>query len=105
MAAHDPAGELRLPETERCRTCSHAYVAAPTSMRPASTRHSDAHRWDATLATYTESLTNLIIIVDADANLANLLDEPERERARREALTRVNHFSVGEWDAAQAAEP
>ena len=51
------------------------------------------------------SLTNLISIVDADADLASLLDEPERERARREALTRVNHLSVGEWDAAQSAEP
>ena len=30
----------------------------------------------------------------------DLLDEPERERARREALTRVRRLSVGEWDAA-----
>lgn len=51
------------------------------------------------------SLTNLISIVDADEDLANLLDEHERERARREALTRVRRLSVGEWDAASAAEP
>ena len=51
------------------------------------------------------SLTSLISIVDADADLANLLDEHERERARREALTRVRRLSVGEWDAGSAAEP
>jgi CRP/FNR family transcriptional regulator, cyclic AMP receptor protein len=51
------------------------------------------------------SLTNLISIVDADADLANLLDEHERERAQREALTRVRHLSVGEWDAAGSIEP
>ncbi len=51
------------------------------------------------------SLTNLISIVDADADLANLLDESERERARREALTRVRHLSVGDWDASGSIEP
>ena len=51
------------------------------------------------------SLTNLISIVDADPELGSLLDEGERERARREALTRVSHLSVGEWDAANAIEP
>lgn len=51
------------------------------------------------------SLTNLISIIDADADLANLLEEHERERARREALTRVRHLSVGEWDATGAVEP
>ncbi len=50
------------------------------------------------------SLTNLISIVDADEDLANLLNEPDRERARREALTRVRHLSVGAWDAAGAIE-
>jgi CRP/FNR family cyclic AMP-dependent transcriptional regulator len=50
------------------------------------------------------SLTNLISIVDADADLASLLDEQERERARREALTRVRNLSVGEWDAAGSIE-
>lgn len=51
------------------------------------------------------SVTNLISIVDADADLAELLDESERERARREALTRVRALSPGEWDAANAIEP
>jgi CRP/FNR family transcriptional regulator, cyclic AMP receptor protein len=51
------------------------------------------------------SLTNLISIVDADPELGNLLEEPDRERARREALTRVRQLSVGEWDAAGSVEP
>jgi CRP/FNR family transcriptional regulator, cyclic AMP receptor protein len=51
------------------------------------------------------SVTDLISIVDADADLAELLDERERERARREALTRVRRLSVGDWDAANAIEP
>ena len=51
------------------------------------------------------SVTDLISIVDADADLAELLDEPERERARREALTRVRRLSPGEWDAANSIEP
>ena len=49
-------------------------------------------------------MTDLISIVDADADLASLLAEPERERARREALTRVRHLSVGAWDAASSVE-
>jgi len=44
-------------------------------------------------------------IVDADDDLAALLDEPARERARRDALTRVRRLSPGVWDAAAAAEP
>ncbi|MDQ6811840.1 MAG: hypothetical protein M3Z95_08080, partial [Actinomycetota bacterium] len=51
------------------------------------------------------SVTDLISIVDADADLAELLDESERERARREALTRVRRLSPGKWDAANAIEP
>ncbi|MGI8571997.1 MAG: Crp/Fnr family transcriptional regulator [Solirubrobacteraceae bacterium] len=51
------------------------------------------------------SVTDLISIVDADADLAELLDESERERARREALTRVRRLSPGKWDAAKAIEP
>jgi CRP/FNR family transcriptional regulator, cyclic AMP receptor protein len=51
------------------------------------------------------SVTDLISIVDADADLAELLDHSERERARREALTRVRRLSPGEWDAASAIEP
>ena len=51
------------------------------------------------------SVTDLISIVDADPDLAELLDESERERARREALTRVRRLSPGVWDAAGAIEP
>jgi CRP/FNR family cyclic AMP-dependent transcriptional regulator len=51
------------------------------------------------------SVTDLISIVDADADLAGLLDEPQRERARRQALTRVRRLSTGKWDAANAIEP
>jgi CRP/FNR family transcriptional regulator, cyclic AMP receptor protein len=51
------------------------------------------------------SVTDLISIVDADADLADLLDEPDRERARREALTRERRLSPGDWDAANAVEP
>lgn len=51
------------------------------------------------------SVTDLISIVDADPELGDLLDEEERERARREALTRERRLSVGEWHAAEAVEP
>jgi hypothetical protein len=51
------------------------------------------------------SVTDLISIVDADPDLAELLDESERERARREALTRERRLSPGAWDAANAIEP
>lgn len=46
-----------------------------------------------------------ISIVDADADLADLLDEDQRERARRDARTTVRHLSTGAWDAAGAIEP
>ena len=46
-----------------------------------------------------------ISIVDADPDLADLLDERNLERARREAITRINRLSPGEWDAAAAHEP
>jgi CRP/FNR family cyclic AMP-dependent transcriptional regulator len=46
-----------------------------------------------------------ISIVDADPDLADLLAPRELERARREALTRVQRLSPGEWDAAAAQEP
>jgi CRP/FNR family transcriptional regulator, cyclic AMP receptor protein len=46
-----------------------------------------------------------ISIVDADPDLADLLDDAELERARREAVTRVQRLSPGEWDAAAAMEP
>jgi CRP/FNR family cyclic AMP-dependent transcriptional regulator len=51
------------------------------------------------------SVTDLISIVDADPDLADLLEESQRERARREALTRVRRLSPGDWDAANAIEP
>jgi hypothetical protein len=51
------------------------------------------------------SATDLISIVDADPDLAELLDESQRERARREALTRVRRLSPGDWDVARAIEP
>ena len=43
----------------------------------------------------------LISIVEADPDLGDLLDEGELERARHEALTRVQRLSPGEWDAAR----
>lgn len=50
------------------------------------------------------SVTDLVSIVDADADLADLLDEAEFEQARRKALTRERRFSAGEWEAATAIE-
>src|SRR5436305_1134401 len=46
-----------------------------------------------------------ISIVDADPELAELLDPAERERAQREAITRQRRLEKGEWDAANAVEP
>jgi len=48
---------------------------------------------------------SVISIVDADPELADLLDDAELERARHEALTRVQRLSPGEWDVAGALEP
>ena len=45
-----------------------------------------------------------ISIVEADPDLAELLDDEELERARREALARVKHLSPGDWDAGAARE-
>jgi hypothetical protein len=50
-------------------------------------------------------VTTAISIVDADPELADLLEPGEVERARREAVTRVRHLSEGEWDVAGALEP
>ena len=47
----------------------------------------------------------VISLVEADPDLADLLDAPALERARREALTRVQSLSPGVWDAASAMEP
>jgi CRP/FNR family transcriptional regulator, cyclic AMP receptor protein len=46
-----------------------------------------------------------ISIVDADPDLAELLEPGEADRARREAVTRVQRLSEGEWDVAGALEP
>jgi hypothetical protein len=46
----------------------------------------------------------MISIVDADPDLADLLDARELERARREAVTRESRLSQGEWDAGAAQE-
>jgi CRP/FNR family transcriptional regulator, cyclic AMP receptor protein len=46
-----------------------------------------------------------ISIVDADPDLADLLSSGEVERARREAVTRVQRLSPGAWNAADAHEP
>ncbi len=51
------------------------------------------------------SVTDLISIVDADPDLADLLDEPELSRARRQALTRERRLSPGDWNASGAIEP
>jgi CRP/FNR family transcriptional regulator, cyclic AMP receptor protein len=47
---------------------------------------------------------DLMSIVDADDDLAALLDDAARERARRDALTRVRRLSPGVWDAEAAVE-
>ena len=49
-------------------------------------------------------MTDVISIVDADADLADLLDERELQPARHQALTRVQRLSPGAWDAANALE-
>jgi CRP/FNR family cyclic AMP-dependent transcriptional regulator len=51
------------------------------------------------------SVTDLISIVDADPDLADLLDESELPRARRGALTRERRLSPGDWDVSAAIEP
>ena len=48
--------------------------------------------------------SELISIVDADPDLGELLDDAEREKARRQAVTRVRRLSPGEWKAAEALE-
>jgi CRP/FNR family cyclic AMP-dependent transcriptional regulator len=47
----------------------------------------------------------VISIVDADPELAEMLDDDQLQRARHEALTRVQRLSPGEWDVAGALEP
>jgi hypothetical protein len=48
--------------------------------------------------------SELISIVDADPDLGELLSPAEREKARRQAVTRVRRLSPGEWKAAEALE-
>ena len=48
--------------------------------------------------------SELISIVDADPDLGELLSPAEREKARRQAVTRVRRLSPGEWKAADALE-
>src|ERR1700716_3185228 len=50
-------------------------------------------------------MADLISHVDADPDPADLLEESQGERARREALVRVRRLSAGEWDATSAIEP
>jgi len=52
-----------------------------------------------------ESGQQVISIIDADPDLADLLDKGEVERARHDALTRVQRLSPGVWDASAAMEP
>lgn len=47
----------------------------------------------------------LISIVDADPDLADLLTPRERERARREALAQVKRLTPGDWDSRAALVP
>src|SRR3954453_20733193 len=49
--------------------------------------------------------SSTISIVDADPDLADQLDDGQLERARHEALTRVQRLSPGEWDVGGALEP
>jgi hypothetical protein len=46
----------------------------------------------------------VISLVEADPELAELLDRGEYDRARREVLTRAYHLPPGAWDAAAALE-
>jgi CRP/FNR family cyclic AMP-dependent transcriptional regulator len=54
--------------------------------------------------TATDTSADLISIVDADADLAELLDASELQRARREALTRVRRLTPGQWRVKSAFE-
>ena len=73
----------------------HADVLAVTCADP----HVGMARCGAVAGSY-----EVMSIVDADDDLAALLDDAERERARRDALTRVRGLSTGAWDAAAAVE-
>ena len=49
-------------------------------------------------------MAETISIVDADPDLAEQLDEAQLERARRDAIARVQRLSPGVWDAEAALE-
>ena len=49
-------------------------------------------------------MAETISIVDADPDLAEQLDETQLERARRDAIARVQRLSPGVWDAEAALE-
>lgn len=49
-------------------------------------------------------MAETISIVDADPDLAEQLDEGQLERARRDAIARVQRLSPGVWDAEAALE-
>lgn len=46
-----------------------------------------------------------ISLLDADPELGDLLGEAQRERARREAVTRARRLPTGEWKVGEAIEP
>ena len=52
-----------------------------------------------------ELSSEVISIIDADPDLGELLAPAERERARREAVTRIRRLSPGKWMAVEAHEP
>ena len=54
---------------------------------------------------HTSPRPNRISIIDADPELADLLDAGDVELARRQAVTRALRLSPGPWDADAAAEP
>jgi CRP/FNR family cyclic AMP-dependent transcriptional regulator len=46
-----------------------------------------------------------VSLIDADPELADLVPESERDRARRETKTRVRRLSQGAWNVAESVEP
>ncbi len=48
---------------------------------------------------------DVISLIDADPELGDLLDASNRERAQRDALTRMRRLSPGAWNVAEAIEP
>src|SRR4051812_10950866 len=58
------------------------------------------------LAGYSETMAGptVISLVDADPDLADLLEPAERAKAQRDALARVRTVSVGDWDVNAAYE-